>query len=177
MSSRKQTLSLFGFLLRSMLILRSAYPPSYLLPHISEKYEISNTNMKFFSNSGQFSRLHPASHRPLCSVFHQMRQQLPQIRCFTKSTAWFSSRFFPKNRKNHSRANQMMDPWPQMLTCDPDAGQWERISSQGWDINTRFRVTDAESQTLDRTLVVISQTVGYLLPTDTKCYCWHLNPF
>ena len=99
MTSRKQTLSLFGFLLRSMLILRSAYPPSYLLPHISEKYEISNTNMKFFSNSGQFSRLHPASHRPLCSVFHQMRQQLPQIRCFTKSTAWFSSRFFPKNRK------------------------------------------------------------------------------
>ena len=79
-SFRKQTLSLPGFLSHSVLILRSAYPPSYLAP-ISQKYEISNANMKFFRNSGQFSRL--VSAPPVitlsASSFSKAGQQLPQI--------------------------------------------------------------------------------------------------
>ena len=109
-SFRKQTLSLPGFLSHSVLILRSAYPPSYLLAPISQKYEISNANMKFFRNSGQFSRL--VSAPPVialsASSFSKAGQQLPQIS--QKSQQCESKAVFSQKPQNHSGANEMMDP-------------------------------------------------------------------
>ena len=106
MSSGRQTLSLFGFSftldVHFPLCLSSIIaPPS----HLREIWNLQNTNMKFFSNSGQFSCLRPAMpviglSAPSFTKWGGLRQQLPQIPCFTESTAWFSSiRFFPKNRK------------------------------------------------------------------------------
>ena len=72
--------------------------------------------------------------------------------------------FLSRKPQNHRRANEMMDLWPQMLSCDPDPGHpthWEWISFQGWD-NNRFRVTDAPDPD-------IGQNIGCKF-TD----CWRL---
>ena len=88
-----------------------------------------------------------ASHRPLCSVFHQMRRIEATIASnlllHRVNSVILLNPFLSQKPQNRRRANPMMDPWPQMLTCDPgSAGQWEQISFQGWD-----PTTDSGSQT------------------------------
>ena len=146
-SSGKQTLSLFGssFTLDVdfPLCLSSIIPPP---SHLREIWNLQNTNMKFSQILGNFPVYAlPASHRPLCSVFHQMRRIASNPLLHRVNSVILLNPFLSQKPQNHRRANPMMDPWPQMLTCDPGirAGQWERISFQGWDPPP----TDSGSQT------------------------------
>ena len=113
------------------------------------KYEI-------FSNSGQFSCLRPAMPViALSAPSFTKWGELPQIRCFTESTAWFSSiRFFPKNRKT---TGEQIQWWIRDHKC------WRVIPASGLDSGNGFLSKDGIQQQIQghrRTDPDIGQNLG-----------------